>query len=49
MKFELGDIDPRLAALWMSKYGYSAKNETSVSGAAPVQIIDDIPKEISKT
>ena len=48
MKFELGDIDPRLAALWMSKYGYSAKNETSVSGAAPVQIIDDIPKEIPK-
>jgi len=49
MKFELGDIDPRLAPLWMSKYGYSAKNETSVSGAAPVQIVDDIPKEISKT
>lgn len=47
MKFELGDIDPRLAALWMGKYGYSAKNDTAVTGAAPVQIIDDIPKETS--
>ena len=27
MKFELGVIDPKLAPLWMSRYGYSAKPE----------------------
>ena len=27
-KFELGLIDPKLAPLWMSKYGYGAKAET---------------------
>lgn len=27
MKFELGVIDPRLAALWMSKHGYNTKTE----------------------
>ena len=30
-KFELGMIDPRLAALWMSKHGYSTKAEESVT------------------
>ncbi len=38
MKFELGVIDPRLAALWMGKYGYTAKAETELSGALPVVI-----------
>lgn len=31
MKFELGVIDTRLAPLWMSKHGYSAKQETSIA------------------
>ncbi len=38
MKFELGEIDPRLAALWMGKHGYSAKTNTDVTGAVPVVI-----------
>lgn len=41
MKFELGIIDSRLAALWMSKYGYSAKADTNVSGNVPVVITGD--------
>lgn len=28
MKFELGVIDPKLAALWMSRHGYGAKAES---------------------
>lgn len=28
-KFELGLIDPKLAALWMSKYGYGVKTEVT--------------------
>ncbi len=28
MKFELGVIDPKLAALWMSRHGYGAKTES---------------------
>lgn len=38
-KFELGMIEPRLAALWMSKHGYSTKvedtSQTSVDGVLP--------------
>ena len=41
MKFELGVIDPKLAALWMSKYGYSTKTESNVSGSVPVVISGD--------
>lgn len=33
MKFELGMIDPKLAALWMSKHGYSTKAEERVTQA----------------
>ena len=44
-KFELGAVDPRLAALWMSKYGYGTKTDANISGAAPVQIVDDIKEE----
>jgi len=29
MKFELGIIDSRLAPLWMSRYGYSAKTDNA--------------------
>lgn len=32
MKFELGVIDPKLAALWMGKYGYGAKVEALPAG-----------------
>ena len=32
-KFELGMINPKLAGLWMSKYGYSTKQEDNISGA----------------
>lgn len=31
-KFELGLINPKLAGLWMSKYGYSTKQEDSITG-----------------
>jgi hypothetical protein len=44
-KFELGAVDSRLAALWMSKYGYGTKTDANISGAAPVQIVDDIKEE----
>ena len=32
-KFELGIIDPRLAGLWMSNYGYTTKAESNISGS----------------
>ncbi len=38
MKFELSEIDPRLAALWMGRHGYSTKADADVSGAIPVVI-----------
>lgn len=41
MKFELGVIDPKLAALWMSKHGYTTKTESNVSGSVPVVISGD--------
>ena len=40
-KFELGIISPQLAGLWMSNYGYTTKTDSNVSGAMPVQIVDD--------
>lgn len=42
MKFELGIIDSRLASLWMSRYGYSVKQEPGQSDGGGVQIIDDL-------
>ena len=36
-KFELGEIDAKLAPLWMSRHGYSTKTES----AAPDQREDD--------
>lgn len=42
MKFELGIIDSRLAPLWMSRYGYSAKAELAPADGGGVQIIDDL-------
>lgn len=41
-KLELGVIPTQLAGLWMSRHGYTMKTESSVSGAMPVQIVDDI-------
>lgn len=41
MKFELGIIDPKLAALWMSKHGYTTKMESDISGSVPVVISGD--------
>lgn len=36
-KFELQIIPSQLAGLWMSKYGYSTKQDTNVSGALDVE------------
>lgn len=38
MKFELGAIPTQLAALWMSKHGYTTKTESDISGSVPVVI-----------
>ncbi len=37
-KFETGQLPTQLAGLWMSRYGYTTKQDTSVSGAVPVVI-----------
>ena len=37
-KFEVGAIPTNLAALWMSKHGYSTKNEQEIKGNVPVVI-----------
>lgn len=42
MKFELGVIDTKLAPLWMSRYGYSTKQENTGSADVEVRIIDDL-------
>lgn len=42
MKFELGVIDTKLAPLWMSRHGYSTKQETAGTADGEVQIIDDL-------
>ena len=39
MKFELGEIDPRLAPLWMSRYGYGVRSEpdsAAIQGDDPI-------------
>lgn len=40
-KFETGQIPTQLAGLWMSKYGYTTRQDTAVSGAVPVVISGD--------
>lgn len=42
MKFELGAIDTKLAPLWMSRHGYSARTESAAPGEGGVQIVDDL-------
>lgn len=37
-KFETGQIPTQLAGLWMSKYGYTTRQDTAVTGAVPVVI-----------
>lgn len=38
-KFETGELNPKLAPLWMGRHkGYSTKTETEVTGAMPVVI-----------
>jgi len=36
-KFELGIIPSQLAGLWMSKYGYTTKTDTNVSGDLAIE------------
>ncbi|MCD8207450.1 MAG: DNA-packaging protein [Bacteroidales bacterium] len=40
-KFESGEIPTQLAGLWMSKYGYTTKTDTNMSGSGTVVIVDD--------
>ncbi|GHU90975.1 hypothetical protein FACS1894202_11660 [Clostridia bacterium] len=37
-KFELGVIPSQLSGLWMSKYGYTTKTDSNITGAVPIVI-----------
>ena len=39
-KFELGVIPPQLAALWMSKHGYTTKTENKDEGAGDGRLLE---------
>ena len=41
-KFETGEINSRLAPLWMSKFGYGAKVETTQEHSADNNLLDAI-------
>lgn len=45
-KLEFGAIPTQLSNLWMSKYGYSTKQETEIKGSIPVIVTgeDNIPE-----
>lgn len=43
-KFEQKVIDAKLAPLWMSRYGYSTKQEQDIEQQSVI-IVDDIPTE----
>lgn len=45
-KLELGVIPTQLSGLWMSKHGYSTKQETEIKGSIPVVVTgeDNIPE-----
>lgn len=47
-KFELSMIPPQLAGLWMSKYGYTTKTDTNISGDLAVEQtkLDEIIKQM---
>lgn len=40
-KFELQMIPAQLAGLWMSRYGYTVKNDSNITGSVPVVISGD--------
>lgn len=49
-KFETGEIPPQLSALWMSKFGYSAKqeiNETIEAGIIEIAAVEEQKEEES--
>jgi hypothetical protein len=46
-KFETGAINSRLAPLWMSKYGYGAKVETTNEHRADNNLLDAIKDSLS--
>ncbi|MGN0331493.1 MAG: terminase small subunit [Lachnospiraceae bacterium] len=47
-KFELSMIPAQLAGLWMSKYGYTTKTDTNISGDLSIEKtkLDDIIKQM---
>lgn len=47
-KFELQIIPSQLAGLWMSKYGYTTKQDTNVSGSLDVEKskLDDLIQQV---
>lgn len=47
-KFELNMIPTQLAGLWMSKYGYTTKTDTNISGDLSVEQtkLDDVIKQM---
>ncbi len=47
-KFELQVIPAQLAGLWMSKYGYTTKQDTSVSGSLDLEKskLDDLIRQM---
>ena len=47
-KFELGIIPSQIAGLWMSKYGYTTKQDTNVSGKVDVEKtkLDDLIEQM---
>lgn len=44
IKFETGQINSRLAPLWMSKYGYGTKTDASVEHSADNNLLEMIQK-----
>lgn len=48
IKFELNMIPTQLAGLWMSKYGYTTKTDTKISGDLSVEQtkLDDVIKQM---
>lgn len=47
-KFELGVIPSQLAGLWMSKYGYTTKQDTNISGTLDLEKskLDDLIEQM---
>ena len=47
-KFELQVIPSQLAGLWMSKYGYTTKQDTNISGSLDTEKtkLDDLIKQM---